>query len=137
MLLDEQTCISKHLTLLQKVSAFSPSLSLFFSSRTYTLVTRRVVTVDSDGVLWRIHLRVCSSRAGRAHSDHGDKNEGEESDGRASLLSVTCVGVKLRQGAQAQLRLWAPRSTWSPPWLLFRGTAGPSSFVRKFDETSK
>lgn len=33
-------------------------LFLFFPLHTYTLATRRVVTVDSDGVLWRIHLRV-------------------------------------------------------------------------------
>jgi len=36
-----------------------------------------------------------------------------KSDGRA-LLSVMCVGVKLRQGAQAQLRSWAS-CTWLPP----------------------
>lgn len=80
-----------------------------------------------------VSISVCSPRAGRAHSDHSDKNEGEESDGRASLLSVTCVGVKLRQGAQAQLRSWAPRSTWSPPRLLFRGAAGLPPFVHKFE----
>lgn len=65
----------------------------FSSSHIYTLATRRVVTVDSDGVLWHIHLRVYSLCAGRAHSDHSDKNEGEESDGRTlfSLCNVRRV----------------------------------------------
>lgn len=73
------------------------------------------------GVLWRIHLSACIACASRlGERDRIATRTRGKSDGRELFSSVTCVGVKLRQGAHAQLRSWASRSTWSPPATIPR-----------------
>lgn len=112
-LLDGQPCISQNLSLFWgPLSTSSPTSSLF-PSRLHTRDSG-VVTFDSTG-FYGVSISAC---VGIAH-EHNDKNVGEKSDGRA-FLSVACVGVRLREGAQAQLRSWAPRSTWSPPATIPR-----------------
>lgn len=92
--------------LFSSVYVSAPPPPFFFFSRAHS---SGVVTLDSTGFPRYIHLRVYRDR----NTTTAARTRGK-SDGRA-LLAVTCVGVRLREGAQAQLRSRAPRSTWSPP----------------------
>jgi len=78
VLLDGQTCFPS-----RRITSSFPSLFLFLFLP--HLATRRVVTVDSDGVLWRIHLRMCSLRAEKAHSD-STKTKGKSATEELSSL---------------------------------------------------
>lgn len=135
-------CFSMNIHVTQKTSHRSPSEgSLLFSlspSLAPTLFRGLLLQLTPRGFMAYPSLRVSSSAcAGRARRPQWQERGGK-SDGGV-FLAVTCVGVKLRQGAQAQLRLWVSRSTWSPsatiPWCS--GTCRHPIFRDVVPETSK